>query len=119
MQELFPPVQMYIILAIVATLCTIIAAKIKDQKEIRDEKDIRDRKEVQLKGTFLVARVLITVASISVLQILFILTDRLDVTTPGLWILHVVFHTVCILILLVLLITWYFRSISPRSQLAG
>ena len=110
---------MYIILAIVATICTIIAAKIKDQKEIRDEKEIRGQKEVQLKDTVLVARVLITVAAISVLQILFILAGGLIDATTRSWILHVVLHTVCIVLLFILLIIWYFRSISPRSQLAG
>lgn len=103
-QEIFPPVQMYIVLAIVATLCTIMAAK------------IRDTENAQLYGVSWVVVLLIVVAGVSVLQIAFVFSDELrdDAMRGVRW--HVILHLFCILALYVLLIIWYFRSILLRSR---
>ena len=110
MQELFPPVQMYILLAIVATLCTIVAA------------NVRDAEGVQLKGTNLVTIVLMVVATVSAGQIFVVLAgefisaiSRGDLPQA----LHMIFHISCIVVLYFLLIIWYGKAIFPRSQFAG
>ena len=92
---------MYIILAIVATLCTIVAA------------NIREAEDGQLKGTNSVVLVLIGIATVSASQIVVALAGELigDTIRGDLW--QVVLHILCIILLYVLLIAWYFKTIFP------
>ena len=83
MQELFPPVQMYILLTIVATWCTIIAA------------NIREADAGQLTGLNLLLLVLIGVETVSAGQIVVALAGVLIGKTirGDLW--QVVIHIPC------------------------
>ena len=98
---------MYIVLAIVATLCTIVASH------------IRDAEGVPSKGAIWIVRVLIGVATVSAGQIVTALFGELigQTVSGNLW--QVVLHIPCIVSLYMLLIVWYHRSIRPRSQYAG
>lgn len=96
---------MYIILAIVATVCTIVAANIREER-------------VQSKSTNKAILVLIGITTVSAGQIVVALTGELiGATIRGdLW--QVVLHIPCIMALYVLLIVWYFKSIF-QSQYAS
>ena len=98
---------MYILLTIVATWCTIIAA------------NIREADAGQLTGFNLLLLVLIGVETVSAGQIVVALAGVLIGKTirGDLW--QVVIHIPCIMTLYLLLIIWYGKSILSRSQYAG
>lgn len=98
---IFPPIQMYVLLAIVATICTIVASNIRQQ----------DGTVVKFVG--LVMKMILAVASVSVFQICVDLIGKLIAAKLYIY-AQVVLHILCILILYLLLVIWYAKSVRPK-----